>query len=229
MRKVLVAQITPRTDGVYPVGMGRGVIAATLMVAATCAASGCGGSDDGSATPSAAPPPVSTTTAPTPTTPDDSGGIDPLAGAGTELVTAAAGSEEIALLNRVALGRHEGYDRVVFQFRNALPGYRIEYVEPPLHEDGSGAPVDVDGSAFLLVRMERASGFDLETGEGQLVYDGPRRIGGAQAGTSTVREVVRTGDFEAVLSWAVGVGDRVDFRVLTLAGPPRLVVDVRNH
>jgi hypothetical protein len=44
-----------------------------------------------------------------------------------------------------------------------------------------------------------------------------------------VREVVRTGDFEAVLSWAVGLDDRVDFRVLTLDGPPRLVVDFRNH
>ena len=36
-------------------------------------------------------------------------------------------------------------------------------------------------------------------------------------------------DFEAVLIWAIGVDDRVDFRVTTLAGPPRLVVDLRNH
>ena len=48
----------------------------------------------------------------------------------------------IALLERVAVGRHEGYDRVVFQFRGeGLPGYRVEYVEPPLKEDGSGNPV----------------------------------------------------------------------------------------
>jgi hypothetical protein len=40
---------------------------------------------------------------------------------------------------------------------------------------------------------------------------------------------VRTGDFEAVLSWAVGLGDRVDFRVGTLDDPARLVVDFRNH
>ena len=205
-------------------------LAASLVLTLALAAAGssCGGSDEGASN-GTAPPAVSTTTPPTTTAPGDTGGIDQLEGAGTEPVSATATGDGIALLERVALGRHEGYDRVVFQFQNALPGYRIEYVEPPLYEDGSGDPVDVEGSAFLLVRMEPASGFDLETGEGQLVYEGPRRIGGAQAGTSTVREVVRTGDFEAVLSWVVGVGDRVDFRVLTLDRPLRLVVDLRNH
>jgi hypothetical protein len=130
-----------------------------------------------------------------------------------------------ALLQRVAVGRHEGYDRVVFEFRNHLPGYRVEYVQPPLYEDGSGLPVEVDGEAFVMVRMATASGFDVATGEGELVYTGPRRLGGVDAGASIVREVVRTGDFEAVLNWAVGLGDPVGFRVSTLEGPPRLVVD----
>jgi hypothetical protein len=117
----------------------------------------------------------------------------------------------------------------VFEFRNALPGYRIEYVDPPLREDGSGADIAVAGDAFVLVRMEPASGFDLSVPEGELVYKGPRRIDATDAGASVMREVVRTGDFEAVLSWAVGLSDRVDFRVLELDSPPRLVVDFRNH
>ena len=140
---------------------------------------------------------------------------------------APARREGTALLEGIAVGRHEGYDRVVFRFRNHLPGYRVAYVERPLHEDGSGNLVEVAGGAVVLVRMEPASGFDLETGEGELVYDGPRRIDGSDTGTSTVRELVRVGDFEAVLAWAVGLGDRVGFRVLTLDGPPRLVVDFR--
>ena len=77
--------------------------------------------------------------------------------------------------------------------------------------------------------MEPASGFDLATGEGVLVYKGPKRISGADAGTSVVQDVVRTGDFEAVLTWTIGLSDPVDFRVLTLASPPRLAVDFRNH
>jgi hypothetical protein len=82
---------------------------------------------------------------------------------------------------------------------------------------------------FLVVRMEPASGFDLNTGEGELVYKGPRRIEGSSAGTSVVNELVRTGDFEAVLTWAIGLEEKVDFRVTTADSPSRLIVDFRNH
>jgi hypothetical protein len=200
-----------------------------IAVAASLAASAsCGDSDDEAA------PTTGTTTAPATTTgtataPTETGGIDPLEGASTDPVIALPTSDRTGLLEHVAIGRHEGFDRVVFRFQTVVPGYRITYVEPPLVEDGSGAEVAVDGSAFVLVRMEPASGFDLETGEGVLVYKGPRRLSGADAGTSVVREVVRTGDFEAVLSWAVGLSDRVDYRVTRLQDPPRLVIDFRNH
>jgi hypothetical protein len=133
------------------------------------------------------------------------------------------------LLDRIAVGRHEGYDRVVFQFTNGLPGYRVEYVQPPLKEDGSGKPVSVTGNAVVVVRMEPASGFDLNTGEGVMVYKGPKRIDATSQGTSVVQELVRTGDFEAVLSWAIGLSDKVDFKVSTASSPSRLIVDFRNH
>jgi hypothetical protein len=193
-----------------------GVIRRTALVALLLiVAAGCSGGSDYGGTRS--------------TTTTTSGGTDPLAGASTNPVTTTVAGRETALLEDVDLARHEGYDRVVFRFKKAVPGYRVAYVEPPLTEDGSGAPVKVDGTAFVSVRMEPASGFDLNTGEGVLVYKGPRRISGEDAGTSVVRELVRTGDFEAVLTWAVGLSDQVDFRVQTLDDPPRLVVDFRNH
>jgi hypothetical protein len=193
-----------------------GVIRRTALVALLLiVAAGCSGGSDYGGTPS--------------TTTTTSGGTDPLAGASTNPVTTRVAGQETALLEDVDLARHEGYERVVFRFKNAVPGYRVAYVEPPLTEDGSGAPVKVDGTAFVSVCMEPASGFDLNTGEGVLVYKGPRRISGEDAGTSVVRELVRTGDFEAVLTWAVGLSDQVDFRVQTLDDPPRLVVDFRNH
>jgi hypothetical protein len=179
---------------------------------------------------SSAPTGANSLPSPSPTTSGAStAGIDPLEGAGTTPVEGAAAGSDIALLERVAVGRHEGYDRVVFQFKNTLPGYKVEYVQPPLKEDGSGRIVEVPGNAVVAVRMEPASGFDLNTGEGVMTYKGPRRIAGSAAGTSVVQELVRTGDFEAVLSWAIGLSDKVDFRVRTATSPPRLIVDFRNH
>jgi hypothetical protein len=185
--------------------------------------SACGGSGGGTAY--GGPAGTSSSTSVTATT----SGIDPLEGAGTTPVQAGASGSGISLLERVAVGRHEGYDRVVFQFRDQLPGYRIAYVEPPLKEDGSGNQVEIRGNAIVLIRMEPASGFDLGTGEGVMTYKGPKRIAGSDSGTSVVDEVVRTGDFEAVLAWAIGLQDRVDFRVRTATSPARLIVDFRNH
>ena len=186
--------------------------------------SGCGGSSQ----PQAEPPAVGSTTVTAPAT--TTTGTDPMAGAGTSIVVGSTSAKGTALLERVAVGRHEGYDRVVFQFRgDGVPGYHVEYVAPPFAEDGSGDPITIDGKAFVAVRMEPASGFDLNTGEGELVYKGPKRIEGATAGTSVVQELVRTGDFEAVLGWVIGLEEKVDFRVTTATSPPRLIVDFRNR
>lgn len=194
-----------------------------VVTVALLAVSGCGGSNKSSA------PPGSNSVPSAPATATGSGGTDPLEGAATTPVEGSATGSETALVDRIAVGRHEGYDRVVFEFQNGLPGYRVQYVQPPLKEDGSGNPVTVKGNAIVVVRMEPASGFDLNTGEGVLIYKGPKRIDGAGAGTSVVQELVRTGDFEAVLSWAVGLSDKVDFRVRTATSPSRLIVDFRNH
>ncbi len=198
------------------------VVACAFAVMAV--ASGCGSSANESEPPAAG---STTVTAPMTTVTE---GVDPLEGAGKTIVVGVTTAKGIALLERVAVGRHEGYDRVVFQFRGeGLPGYRVQYMEPPLKEDGSGNPVSIDGNALVVLRMEPASGFDLNTGEGVLVYKGPKRIEGSSSGASVVKEVVRTGDFEAVLSWAIGLEEKVDFRVTTAADPARLIVDFRNH
>ncbi len=186
------------------------------------AVAGCGDSDSSSQ----GGGPGTTTTKATSTV--ETTAADPLEDAGTDPVEAQATGDETALLDRLAVGGHEGFDRVVFQFRNGLPGYHVEYVQPPLKEDGSGNVVQVKGNAYLEVRMEPASGFDVTTGEGELVYKGPKRIDGAAAGGSVVEEVVRLGDFEAVLTWVIGLEKRADFRVTTADSPARLIVDIRN-
>ena len=151
-----------------------------------------------------------------------------LSGADTEPLTSTSGADFYALMKGLAVGRHAGYDRVTFTFENFVPGYIVSYVEPPIKEDGSGKTVDVAGSDYVQVLMQPASGFDLNSGEGVIVYKGPKRISGADAGTSVVKDVVRTGDFESVLTWTVGLADKVGYKVQTLESPPRLVIDFDN-
>ena len=154
------------------------------------------------------------------------GGIDAMAGASTVPVTVPATNAETALLADVRAARHEGFDRVVLEFRNVLPGYDVRYVDPPVYQDGSGAEVRVEGAAVVRVRLESALDADLTQESAPRTYTGPNRF---SPGTPQVVELVRAGGFEGVLTWVVGLGDRVDFRVLTLEDPPRLVLDFRHH
>ena len=148
-----------------------------------------------------------------------------LSGASTDPLTSTSNADFYALMTGLAVGRHAGYDRVTFTFRDFVPGYVISYVEPPIKEDGSGKTVNVAGSDFVQVLMQPASGFDLNSGEGVIVYKGPKRISGTDAGTSVVKDVVRTGDFESVLTWTIGLADKVGYKVQTLESPARLVID----
>lgn len=65
----------------------------------------------------------------------------------------------VTLLTDVRVGRHDGFDRVAFEFRGALPGYRVVYVQPPILQDASGLPVTIAGSAFVQLRFTPASGY----------------------------------------------------------------------
>ena len=147
-------------------------------------------------------------------------------GASTAPIVAKAKNTRTALLTDVRAARHEGYDRVVFAFKNALPGYDIRYVQRPITEDASGRVVAVDGAYVVRVRMENALDADLTKASAPRTYTGPTRLAPP---TPEVASLVRTGGFENVLTWAIGLRDRVDFRVTTLSGPPRIVVDFRNH
>ena len=142
-------------------------------------------------------------------------------GFGTSDVSVAPAKQ--GLLTAVRAAEQDGFDRVVFEFEGAVPGYSVRYVNRPITEDGSGETVEVKGDSVLQVRMEPASGADLSGSELRITYKGPNRI---TPSTKVVTELVRTGDFEAVLTWVIGVKGKPGFRVDTLTGPPRLVLEV---
>jgi hypothetical protein len=122
----------------------------------------------------------------------------------------------------VRVARQDGADRIVFEFAERVPGYKVAYLPKPVIGT-SGKETPLAGSAALVVRMEQASGVDLSGGFKQ-IYQGPSRV--AAAGTLQVLEVAQVEDFEGVLTWAAGTKAEAPFRVLSLSAPPRLVIDV---
>jgi hypothetical protein len=133
-------------------------------------------------------------------------------------VAAPAGAQSAPTLVDVRAGRHPGFDRVVFQFRGAVPRHRIRYVGQ-LVQDGSGNPVPVAGAADLEVVFH---GADAHHQDGSPSVS-PRRF---SPGLPAVKEIAQVGDFEAVVGYGIGIDRRRPMTVSTLSGPPRLVIDV---
>ena len=112
----------------------------------------------------------------------------------------------------------KGYDRVLFTFKGAVPGYQVRYV--PEVTDQAGRPLALRGRAFLAVAFEPARAHDPG--------------GGATVSTATLtpaspvlRQVRFAGDFEGRVSFGLGLAERDGFRVSELRDPPRVAVDVR--
>jgi hypothetical protein len=106
----------------------------------------------------------------------------------------------------VDLKSEAGVDRVSFRFRQTDP----EATDPPLYfvryvdqlvTDGEGAPVEVAGKAFVSVSF-MAVGVDLSSETPIEVYTGPDEFTPA---FPTVRQLKKTGDFEGVVSWGIGL------------------------
>jgi hypothetical protein len=215
------------------------------ITAVALIAAGCGGDDDNgdaasptvtaaaTTSPAATSPPtsVSSTTA-TPTTAVAASTTRPVGTVptttvpfiGTTEATRVAAGGGTALLTAVRSGVQPGYDRVVFEFDGTgLPGVEVAYAPRPIRADGSGDEVAIEGDAVLVVRMSPAAGVDLSTSTPIITYNGPQRLQPRQA---NVIEIVRTGDFEGVLTWAIGQRARTPYRVLTLQSPSRVVIDI---
>jgi hypothetical protein len=144
-----------------------------------------------------------------------------LAGLVLAFAAAPAGAQSTPTLVDVRAGRHAGFDRVVFEFRGAVPATRhVRYVDQ-LVQDGSGEPVSVAGGADLEVVFQGANAHD-ESGNPTV---SPRRF---SPGFTALKEVAQVGDFEANVTYGLGVDRERPITVSTLSNPSRLVVDIRT-
>ena len=106
----------------------------------------------------------------------------------------------------IRTGRHATFDRVVFDLRGAAPGYKVGYVDT-VRQDPSGKLIDLRGGANLMVRLRPAQA---HRSDGSSTYTGSKRI---FVDDPELREVAFAGDFEGVVSIALGQRDRLDLRL----------------
>lgn len=137
----------------------------------------------------------------------------------TEKKTSATG---VATLTDVRAARHDKFDRVVFEFAgSALPSYHVEYVDRPVRSCGSGDVVPLAGDGYLLVRFQPARAHT-DAGEAT-VKDRERR-----PNLSVLKELKLICDFEAEVSWVMGLASPNRYRAIDLSAPPRLVIDIKR-
>jgi hypothetical protein len=134
-------------------------------------------------------------------------------------------------LKDVRVGAHNGFDRIVFEFQEpdpnpagngGIPRYEIRQAKPPFSEDPSDMPIDVEGGAFARIVFQGASGYDFD---GNATYGGPRRL---TPGFGTLAQVVEGGDFEATMTWLLGLSRPTCWQIQELHNPERLVIDFRH-
>ena len=199
-----------------------GVVAAVSLLA------GCGGTTGTVDAASGAPAPSAATStaaggaaAPASST---AAGESAAVGTGAPADTSADVAEAVdpagLTVTAVRVARQEDHDRVVFELSGSgTPGWQVEYVDTPAAQ-GSGDAVDVPGSAALQVTLQGVS-YPYETGATEVAH-GPVTA----SGTEQVTGVVYDGTFEGTSVAWIGTDVTAPFRVYSLTGPSRVVVEV---
>lgn len=118
-------------------------------------------------------------------------------------------------LRDIEMTQMRGFDRVEFEFaRKALPGYTVEYVSDPGRICGTNLPAEVEGERFIKVTFQPTDA-DVADDWRALNFTNMRGI----------RQTCARGDS---VEYVIGVREREPYRVLELADPSRLVLDVRH-
>jgi hypothetical protein len=150
---------------------------------------------------------------------EPSGNLGPFA---CDLPIDGVGSTDRAQITDVRVGEHDGYDRITFEFASGIPQFSIDEAQPPFTQDASGLLIDVNGSYFWRIVLQ---GGTKVTPDGGITYDGDLEF---SPGFTKLVHLVEGGDFEAVSTWYVGMSSESCIRVLTIADPSRLVIDIEH-
>jgi hypothetical protein len=161
--------------------------------------------------------------------------VDPDRGFSTErVVMQGPGPDDpraSSLFKQVRFAGNEGSDRVVFEFERGMPygGFYVEYGRSPegLGDAGCVAPERQEGADLVVSLHGTGTSEGVDPGSGRRSYTGRERV--RPTSTDEIVEAVLYCELEATVEWVLVLRERRRFRVTTLTGPPRIVIDVERR
>jgi hypothetical protein len=136
------------------------------------------------------------------------------------IAAASTSATGVPVLTAIRTARHGSYERIVLEFTAPYGAAKVRYV-PIVRADPPNKIVPLRGSSFLQIVVHGAVAHYRATPI--TPYSGPSTV---TPGYPTIKQVSISGDFEAVLSFGVGLDRTAGFQVSRLSSPDRLVVDV---
>jgi hypothetical protein len=119
---------------------------------------------------------------------------------------------------RVAQHPECGYDRVVFEFKGAVPSYTVAYVRHVI-ADASGRTITIPGARYLLITLRPAQAHS-DTGVATVT------AGVRQPRYPALASWTLAGDFEGAVRIAMGLSGPMQIRTGELAG--RIYIDIKE-
>ncbi|CAN5902279.1 hypothetical protein BH23ACT10_BH23ACT10_11780 [soil metagenome] len=128
-----------------------------------------------------------------------------------------------ATLREIRVGRHDGFDRMVFEFDGGRPAYTVRLTDVA-RTGGAGTPIPVRGTTALQIDLQ-ASTIDMQAPGFPRTF---RPEGPLTPRFTALRELRYGNEFEGLSTFAAGLRTRTGFRVLELAHPTRVAIDVAH-
>jgi hypothetical protein len=123
---------------------------------------------------------------------------------------------------RMRVGKHDGFDRVVFEMNGTLPKWYVTYEKPPFETYGDQY-IKLRGKAFIHVSLYMVGYSDEDRKANEKLERRQNKMNWPM-----IREVKTSSFFEGEIEYLIGLKKRTPFRVLALSNPTRLVVDFKQ-
>src|SRR2546423_13511649 len=120
--------------------------------------------------------------------------------------------------------KQNGFDRVVFEFKDSFPNYRVEYLKSHFYDAEAGrVRIREPGNVFLQIEF-----FVVPTDEQLKFSEAKGFVPKGRLRMPSLQSVKDKVLFEGFYDFLMGVSSRKPYRVTELSNPTRLVIDFKN-